>query len=388
MSGSPYAEQVEKVLGRDVAEIVSTKQQELRRLKERLGDSYVLFGAGHLGKAALAGLREAGLEPIAFADNNPELWNSQVSGVGVLPPQDAVARFSREAIFVVTVYTSEPVWEQLLGLGVQPISFAELAWNHPGTLLPHADLELPHGIFDAADDVRMALSLWEDDCSRQEYLGQLEWHTSLDRSVLPAHLPQREIYFPDDIVEQSSKETFVDCGAFDGDTVREFLKRRGSSFGQVIAIEPDPMNFQALGKYVATLPEDMRNRMLAIQSAVGLRKGKVKFTAAGSAASSVGHGPQEVDGAPLDELLAAYSPTYIKMDIEGAELDAVAGARGVIERDAPILAICLYHKLEHLWRIPLLIRSFSSAHRLFLRRYADECWELVCYAVPTSRLRG
>jgi len=384
----PFAEQVERLLERDVTEIVRAQQVELHRRTAQFGESFVLFGAGHLGKAALAGLRRAGVEPVAFADNNPDLWNKQVDGLHVCSPQNAVARFSRDAIFVVTVYTSQPVWEQLLRLGVQPISFAQLAWNHPTTLLPHGDLEIPHVIFAQANDVRAGLSMWEDDCSRREYLGQLEWHTSLERSVLPPHLPQQEIYFLDDMVEPSLSETFVDCGAFDGDTVREFLKRRASSFGQVIAIEPDPTNSQALRKYVAALPEDVRSRIRTIQSAVGLRKGKVKFTAAGSAASSVGEGPLEVECAPLDELLADYSPSYIKMDIEGAELDAVAGARKVIERDAPILAICLYHKLEHLWRIPLLIRSYSSSHKLFLRRYADECWELVCYAVPTSRLRG
>jgi FkbM family methyltransferase len=379
---------LERILESDLSEILRSQARRLDEHIASVGESYVLFGAGRLGKVALAGLREAGIEPVAFADNNAELRNRSVHGVRVLSPRDAAARFSSNAVFVVTVYTSQPVWEQLRALGVQAIPFALLAWKYPAALLPHGDLELPDAIFAQAAEVRKGLSGWADDASRREYLGQLEWHTSLDRSVLPAHLPQREIYFPDDIVEQSSKETFVDCGAFDGDTIREFLKRRGSSFGQVIAIEPDPTNFQALRKYVATLPEDVRSRVLTIQSAVGLRKGKVKFTAAGSAASSVGEGPLEVECAPLDELLADCSPTYIKMDIEGAELDAVAGARKVIERDAPILAICLYHKLEHLWRIPLLIRSYSSSHKLFLRRYADECWELVCYAVPTSRLRG
>jgi hypothetical protein len=73
------------------------------------------------------------------------------------------------------------------------------------------------------------------------------------------------------------------------------------------------------------------------------------------------------------------------MDIEGAELDALLGARQMIKEHTPILAICLYHAQEHLWKIPLLIQSFSDQYSFYLRRYSDECWETVCYAVPRKR---
>jgi hypothetical protein len=79
-------------------------------------------------------------------------------------------------------------------------------------------------------------------------------------------------------------------------------------------------------------------------------------------------------------------PTFIKMDIEGAEVDALIGARRLIENALPVLAICVYHQPDHLWRIPLLIRSFSDQYRFFLRPHNEEGWDLVCYAVPASRL--
>ncbi len=387
MSQLALVDQLEAILNRDVTEIVRARQQELRVRTSRLGESFVLFGAGRLGRVAAAGLRKAGVEPIAFADNNPALWNGEVDGLHVLPPQEAVTRLSHRAIFVVTVYTSQPVWDQLLHFGVQPISFAELGWNYPKTLLPHGNIEIPHAIFSQADDVRSAVATWEDDLSRHEYLGQLAWHTSLDRSVLPPHLPQNEIYFPDDLVQMTPDEVFVDCGAFDGDTIQAFVDRSAASFREIVAIEPDPANVTALRQRVASMPEGVGRRVSVMQNAVGSARQSVRFNAVGTAASSVGDGQLEVECAPLDELLADVTPTYLKMDIEGAELDALQGARGVIARHAPVLAICAYHRLEHLWRIPLLIRSYNQGHRLFLRRYADECWELVCYAVPESRMR-
>jgi hypothetical protein len=75
------------------------------------------------------------------------------------------------------------------------------------------------------------------------------------------------------------------------------------------------------------------------------------------------------------------------MDIEGAEPDALLGTRKTIQKNMPVMAICLYHAQEHLWQIPLLIQSISNDYKFFLRRYSDECWETVCYAVPRNRLK-
>ena len=91
----------------------------------------------------------------------------------------------------------------------------------------------------------------------------------------------------------------------------------------------------------------------------------------------------------LDENLGDIHtmPTYIKMDIEGSELDALAGARNIIKKEMPILTICLYHRYDDLWRIPLFIHSLADDYRLFLRPHEIEGWQLVCYAVPNHRLK-
>ena len=94
----------------------------------------------------------------------------------------------------------------------------------------------------------------------------------------------------------------------------------------------------------------------------------------------------EVECATLDELIRDDAPTFIKMDIEGVEPDALAGARGIIQRHLPVLAVSLYHRQEHLWQLPLLVRSLAADYQLFLRRYSDDCWEQVLYAIPPSRL--
>ena len=67
----------------------------------------VLFGAGHFGRRTLSGLRKAGIEPIAFADNNPRLWNTSVEGVEVISPQEAAQRHGEQATFVITIWGGE-----------------------------------------------------------------------------------------------------------------------------------------------------------------------------------------------------------------------------------------------------------------------------------------
>jgi hypothetical protein len=73
------------------------------------------------------------------------------------------------------------------------------------------------------------------------------------------------------------------------------------------------------------------------------------------------------------------------MDIEGSEMDALAGASRIIREQGPLLAICVYHKQDDLWKIPLLIHSLNPEYRFFLRPHKLEVWDLVCYAVPKAR---
>ena len=96
-------------------------------------------------------------------------------------------------------------------------------------------------------------------------------------------------------------------------------------------------------------------------------------------------GNTSVQALALDDLLEYKQASFIKMDIEGAEIDALTGAQRTLARDRPILAISAYHRASDLWTIPRLIKSMAPEYDLHLRRYAEDCWELICYAIPPSR---
>jgi hypothetical protein len=112
----------------------------------------------------------------------------------------------------------------------------------------------------------------------------------------------------------------------------------------------------------------------------------VRFSGSGLAAAAISEsGDIEVDCVRLDDALAGEAPTYVKMDIEGAELDALLGASGILSASSPLLAICAYHAQDHLWRVPLFLQTLAPAARFALRMYRVDGFDLVCYALPPHR---
>jgi FkbM family methyltransferase len=361
------------------------------RLAEPFGARLVLFGAGNLGRKALAGLRALGTEPLAFTDNNPALHGRTVEGLPVLPPQEAAHRFGASATFVVTIWLGEghdhmaERIRQLTDLGcVRVVPFNSLFWKHAPAFLPHYALDLPHRVLLQREAVAEAFALFQDPASRAEFLAQLRWRLLADFDTL-ADPVAHEIYFPPDLLSLRPDEAFVDCGAFDGDTAAAFLRQSGGAFATYDAFEPDPGNFERLHAWREAQSPDVRDRIRLHPTATGARAGRIRFDALGTGSSHVGSGSLEVPCRTLDEVLADQRPTYLKMDIEGAELETLAGASGILREARPALAVCVYHLQDHLWRVPLLINATSGAYRFFLRPHLMEVWDLVCYAIPVER---
>ncbi len=377
----------------DLDSVIKREREAFDELAAPFEKSIVLFGSGQLGRKALKGLREIGIEPLAFSDNNSKLWNQSIDGLTVLSPEDAAQKFGNKAVFVVTIWGAfsthrlRHTQEQLQRLNcLKVVSFAFLFWKYAETFLPHYSLDLPHKVFQEKENIKKVFSLWADEQSRQEYLAQLRWRMLLDFDNLPNPIAQEQ-YFLSDFFNLLPTDVYVDCGAYNGDTIRAFLRHQDSFAGKIVAFEPDPKNFEKLQRYVSNLPGTIKEKITILPLATGKQKTKLRFASTGNSSSSVtDSGTLEIDCISLDEALADYLPTLIKLDIEGAELDALAGAKEIIRNASPILTVCAYHCQDHLWQIPLFLHSLSSQYRFFLRPHGVEVWDLICYAVPVSRL--
>jgi FkbM family methyltransferase len=349
----------------------------------------VLFGAGALGRLVAERLHEVNAPAVAFADNNRQLWGTHVAGLPVLSTAEAIRRYGTQACFVVTIFTgASKIRSALIQLGCEHVMpFVPLFWKYSDVFVPEYGIDLPHAIRESEQRLRECYVSLADEASKREFRGQLRWRYWLDYEALSAPEPYDDMYFPGDLVVPAPEEVFVDCGAFDGRSAANFLRHRNGCFGRVYSFEPDAKNRELLESYRSGLPDAQRARICVMPYAVAAEDGGVSFTATASMASKIAPGGnQVVECRKLDSIAWEQAPTYIKMDIEGAEPDALRGAVGVIRKHMPVLAICVYHRSEHLWEIPNLIREIAPDYSLHLRRYVEECWEMVCYAVPKHRL--
>jgi FkbM family methyltransferase len=386
-------EELEELLSESSAAALERSQTAFDLFSDPFQDSIVLFGAGNLGRKALSGLIKLGIKPLAFVDNNSKIWNTEIEGIPVLPPKIAAEKFGKSAVFLVTIWRAGSshrlahTRKQLEELGCQKvISVTYLFWKYPDVFLPHYCLDLPSKAIEESEQIRQAFKLWTDIASAKEFLVQLRWRLWLDFDGLSKPV-QHEQYFPTDLFTGLTREVFIDCGAYDGDTIAARLAQHGDDFCEILALEPDPKNINKLEQYISGLSQSIQGKIKVLPLAVSSSNSKVKFSANGNAASAIGQtGTLEIDCVTLDSILGESSPTFIKMDIEGAELDALAGAADIIEKCNPVLAICAYHQQNHLWQVPLKIASISSQYKFFLRPHGEECYDCVCYTIPTNRL--
>jgi FkbM family methyltransferase len=173
----------------------------------------------------------------------------------------------------------------------------------------------------------------------------------------------------------------LDCGAYTGDTLEQFDKITTGRFKKVYSFEPDQRNFTMLREVAKSISSE---KIVPINAGVYRKSGKLRFAETGNIDT---HISEDEDATMLpvvsiDEfVIGKEAPTFIKMDIEGGEVDALEGGRNTISNYKPKLAIAVYHKAEDLWDIPLLIQQMNPKYKLYLRHYTDGLVDTVCYAI-------
>jgi FkbM family methyltransferase len=334
----------------------------------------VILGAGNLGRRIARAIH-----PVLMCDNNPSLWNRVVEGIPVTSPKEAIRRYP-EATFVVAIWhpsctdtmTDRMLQIRSLGAG-NVVPFYELFAEYGNLLLPHLLWERSDYYSEHAQEISRVGGLL-DAAGREEFERQMRLRLG---DFSGQRIDPGVQYFPQDLFELSRNEVFIDCGAYDGDTISQFRQATGDHFARIIAFEPDPDNYAALKSAVEGDP-----RVTLQPYATDARRKTVRFTAGGTGARISSTGTSEVQTITLDEALQGVVPTYMKFDIEGSEPDALEGGRETIVRHRPKMAVCVYHVPDHLWSIPLRLHELLPESRLTLRTYCADGFECVCYCIP------
>ena len=336
-----------------------------------------VYGAGRMGREALAHCRASGIEPLAFIDRAARPGMT-VDGIPVITPESASRDGEGAHVLVALHSPGVDVAGIVDALRGQPYGRVSTLWAESARSgwLPRSPFWLEPGFDWSGEDgaIAAARALLVDDASRAVYDQQIALRRHGDYDGLGAPTPHDQ-YLPQDLDPWPQPMRLLDCGAYDGDTIRA-MRAAGVTLDRYIALEPDPDNH---AKLVASLGDDPVGTL--VKAGAHVERGTLSFSAGeGGAAHVDAGGDVAIDVVRIDDLCADFAPTLIKMDIEGTERDALAGAANTLVRDRPDLAISAYHRIDDLWRIPLQIDALLPGYRFHLRSHAHNGFDTVLYA--------
>ena len=217
--------------------------------------------------------------------------------------------------------------------------------------------------------------------SRELFDGILNYRKHGNIVDLPSPRPLSEQYLVKEYLTPPKDLKIVDLGACQGENLEDFLAA-GHTFVDGYLFEPDAGNLRLLRDRLESL-----NLMTLECHPFGAwnETTTLRFLASGNPAAALSSvGDVSINVVALDDFIPGeYIPNFVKMDIEGAEKEALEGMTNLIENHRPPLAISVYHKPSDLWTIGnFLNQRFASFYTFYLRMYGQQTFDTVLYAVP------
>ncbi len=331
--------------------------------------SVIVYGAGALGYLNVFWLRRNGIEPMLVVDGDKEKDGTDFFGVPVchidsLSEKIQSSPASVLAVVAVTAWETDSDMRERIKTDLLGAGCAEALYNKSPMVNPKTGWSFHFAQY--KDRFFSTLERLADEESRETFLEYMRSMMHGDFYRRPT-LTTREKYFSNELYKWLDDEVFVDCGAYCGDSIFNFVNMR-DTFAAIHSFECNSRYYEELQKNIEYLPEEIRKKIHTYHVKLG----------------------KEGDSS-LDALLKGKSVSLVKMDLEGVEDEVLKGAGALIRTHNPVLAICAYHRWYDLTRLPALISKYQPRYKLFVRKYncvhlCHPYSELVLYAVPPTRL--
>ena len=304
-----------------------------------------------------------------LCDNNKDYWGSTLYNRRCISPDELK---NIPNVFVIAVVGNyNPIRVQLDEMGIESMHITEMHFEY---YLKGNDISW---IENALPKIEKVYNLLQDEKSKELYseiickkLGAQYSDLSYEQMATSGE------YFEQGIWELNDKECFLDVGAYVGDTIRDFLHSVNNKFNKIYSLELSPTNALKLQNYVNSIPESISSKIEVICAGAWDKNDEYWCDAYGDmigcAVMQTERGERcklvKLDDiVPVDEVV-----TTLKMDVEGAELKAIEGANRIISINKPKLAICIYHRAEDFWEVPLKIIQLCPEYKLYIRHH-DYC---------------
>ncbi len=351
-------------------------------LAEARREGVALFGAGNFARAVSTALESLGVKVRAFVVT--EACTNSLDTIPVIRLKD-LSDANRALPLWLAIYNRNPD-SDLIAIAkhcrAAGLNRVRLPQEYYGVLKQPLGWRYwlcdPQGYRDARAEIEGAYALLDDEESQLGFLATLKFRLGLpmERGPSPSAEPH---YFPDLILSALRARgpgcIFLDGGAYDGCT----LKQAASvlSLTRAYAFEPDLTNYALLTSEATALGVPLISYPCGLSDVTAW----LTFTSDKGEASAISPtGNTHILCVRIDDCLIGEPVDYLKLDIEGHEVAALAGARQVIARNRPILAIAAYHRWDDLWRIPLFLRALVPDYRIFYRLHGHNTFESVFYA--------
>lgn len=342
---------------------------KFRIMYEKQKKKLVIFGAGDCGHHIYEMLHQEGIEVSCFCDNRPKGKTDEATGLEIMQPEDLDGSMEDLAVLicVVDIQTEVFIHRQLLSLGLKEEQILNMREYFFRASLPYLEENI--------NKYKKAYELLEEEYSRKVYLARMKRIFILE-DLSGIESPHEKEYF-DDMIHLTDNEVFIDCGGFDGDTSVKFLEMCQNKYKDIVIFEPELCKRTDIEKNMSG------QRYQLYQTGVWSKAARLCFFAMGTDSSFVTEKESEymVDVVSLDETVYNMKPTFIKMDIEGSEQEALKGSKNILKDFKPKLAICIYHKPDDLFQIPLLIKEMNPSYHLYVRHYSNSRTGTVLYAL-------
>lgn len=352
-------------------DFLSVEQSVWRRLQEETRP-IALYGMGDGADKILAQFDRLGIRASAVFASDEFARGNLFHGFCVRKLSDTVAELGEDIVIVIAFASQRPEVLQLMY--ALEDKYDVVAPDVPVVEGPLFDEDFVRA---HQDEMQRAYDLLADDLSREVFLDTVRFKLSGKMEYLRHSESDKDEVFHN-LLRPTAEEHFSDLGAYNGDTIRELLHYTDGKFASVTALEPDRRSFRKLNEWASA---NIEGDVTLVQAGAWDRDEIRCFSDQAGRQSHVANKGRETQMRALDSVLNGRPCTYLKMDVEGAERKAIAGARQTIERERPKLNIAAYHRSEDFFELPLLIHSLCKDYALYLRHHPYvPAWDTNLYA--------
>lgn len=340
-----------------------------------------IFGAGNFGRDLAKILIDESFNLLGFVETKPKA--AQVLGLPVLA-WEQLSLDDRKAQLAIGIFNRGMPLDGLKELA-EKSGFADIfmpwdMYDEFGESLGWRFwLSKPEVILNSLDLIKRTYDLLGDDASKNCLLDILSFRLGLNTSYASfSHTENQyfnELTLP---ILKDKKVVYVDCGAYNGDTLAEISREVDISHAWLF--EPDTQNFSDL----VTNVKAMKVYASCIPCGVSDNYEVLTFSGGGEGGAISESGSQRIVTVALDQVLPVSNIDFLKLDIEGAEAPALRGARDLIERSRPVIALSLYHLPKDPWELPALLEELCQDYSYFIRQHYFNSFDSVLYAVPNT----